>query len=145
MIEIKFIKTIDTFPIRQSVLRPGKPLTECAFDGDNLDSTKHLGLFVNKEICGITSIYENKNSKFTEQNQSQIRGMAVLKNHQQLGYGVLLMKQAEEYAISKKADLIWFNAREIAIPFYNKLNYLIIEVPFEIGNIGTHYVMYKKL
>jgi GNAT superfamily N-acetyltransferase len=145
MIEIKFIDAKDTYPIRQSVLRTGKPLSSCVFNGDELISTKHLGLYVDKEICGISSIFENKNIKFTEQNQFQIRGMAVLKEHQLKGYGDMLMQRVEEYAISSNVNLIWFNARKIAVPFYNKLNYLINDGPFEIDDIGAHYLMHKKL
>jgi len=145
MIEIKNIPSKATYLVRQPVLRPGKPLTSCVFDGDDLESTAHFGLFYKTELAGIVSVFENKNSKFTEANQLQIRGMAVLDNCQKMGFGNLLIQKTEEYAKSKSVSLLWFNAREAAVGFYEKLGYAIIGTPFDIGDIGKHYVMYKQL
>lgn len=82
---------------------------------------------------------------FLKKKQFQIRGMAVLEEFQNHGYGKLLIEKGEDYFLSLQADLIWFNARENAVPFYEKLNYTAITQPFEIKDIGIHYIMFKKL
>ena len=145
MIEIRTITSKETYPIRQAVLRQGKPVSTCVFNGDNLDTTMHLGLYLRKEICGVISIYENKNVNFTEVKQFQIRGMAILEKYQNQGFGQELMLKAEAMISLKKAHLIWFNARESAVTFYKKLGYSVIDKPFIISDIGTHYAMYKQL
>jgi ribosomal protein S18 acetylase RimI-like enzyme len=145
MIEIRIIPSKETYPVRQAVLRKGESVSTCIFDGDDLFTTIHLGLYLRKEICGIISIYENKNVNFTHIKQFQIRGMAILEKHQNQGFGQELILKAEATISLKKAHIIWFNARESAVPFYKKLGYSIIDKPFIIGNIGTHYVMYKQL
>jgi ribosomal protein S18 acetylase RimI-like enzyme len=145
MIEIKIIPFSETYSIRNLVLRPGKPLSSCYFEQDQALSTIHLGLYYKKEISAITSIYVNKNANFTTEFQFQIRGMAVLEKHQNKGFGSALMHKVEGYTKSKKAELIWFNARESAILFYKKLGYSIVGEPFIIGKIGIHYLMYKPL
>lgn len=57
----------------------------------------------------------------------------------------MLLDEVEKNLFQKNKDVvIWFNARQSAVEFYKKLNYQIIDKPFEIGEIGTHYIMYKK-
>lgn len=145
MIKIKNIPSSETYAIRQAVLRPGQDIASCVFEGDDLPATIHFGLYYDDEIYAVISVYENKNVKFTEKLQFQIRGMAVIQNAQKKGFGRLLMLEVEKVIKTSKADILWFNAREAAVGFYVKLGYLIIDEPFIIGNIGTHYVMYKQL
>ncbi|HLP65718.1 GNAT family N-acetyltransferase [Flavobacterium sp.] len=144
MIEIKNIDYTTTFSVRHPVLRDEKPIESCFFDGDDLKTTVHFGLFCDKKLVGVISIFKNKNAIFSAQNQFQIRGMAVLKECQGKNFGKQLLDQAEQYVITQKGNLIWFNARENAVPFYQKSGYEIVSDAFEIKDIGTHFIMYKK-
>ena len=141
---IKKITTQDTFLVRNLVLRPSKPIETCFFEGDDLIDTRHFGLFMDRKIIGVISIYKNKNAIFMNPNQYQIRGMAVLKEFQERGYGKLLVEHCEEYLKHNDTKLIWFNARETAIPFYEKLGYTKNGFPFMIANVGTHFLMFKS-
>lgn len=143
MIFIHQIEAEETFCVRQPVLRPGKPIESCHFEGDNLGTTAHFGLYENDEIIGVVSIFKVTNPNFVKKEQYQIRGMAVLENHQRKGIGEQLVKKAEHYVREKKGELIWFNARENAVPFYEKLEYKTKGNPFEICEIGTHFIMLK--
>lgn len=145
MLTLKEITALETYSVRHPVLREGKPMESCHFEGDNLQSTIHLGLYINCALIGVVSLFKNKNEAFEEKTQFQIRGMAVLKHHQKRGYGEKLLHEAEEIAEKYNCNLLWFNARETAIPFYEKAGYSIHGKPFEIGDIGTHFVMYKKM
>jgi hypothetical protein len=40
-------------------------------------------------------------------------------------------------------ELLWFNARETAVPFYEKLGCTKKGASFEIPEIGLHFLMYK--
>jgi len=142
---IKDIPALETFSVRQSVLRPGKSIESCHFEGDNLESTKHFGLFSNEKLAGIASLFEHPTPFLKEKSQFQLRGMAVLPEFQKQGLGEALVKHAENDALERGGKIIWFNAREIAVAFYKKLGYEIIGEPFDIADIGKHYVMYKKL
>ena len=143
--EIKKINSIDTYPVRHEVLRKGKPIETCQFKGDDDENTVHFGLYQNERLIGIISIFKEKNDLFSETNQFQIRGMAVLEVFQGKGFGAELVKEAENHCINLNADLIWFNARENAVPFYKKLNYIIIGDSFLIPDVGIHFAMYKKI
>ena len=145
MIKIQNITSIEAFAVRHPVLRSGKPIESCQFDGDTLPSTVHFGLFVDEKLIGVVSVFQNNNGNFNCENQFQIRGMAVLPEFQKKGFGELLVKQSEEYVSNKNGTIIWFNARENAVGFYKKIGYEIIGTPFSIADIGIHYIMNKKL
>lgn len=140
---IKEIPALETFSVRHPVLRPGKNIETCHFDGDNLESTRHFGLFIGDELAGVSSLFKSNSALFQEKEQFQLRGMAVLEKFQKKGIGESLVKFAEENAKSRSGKLIWFNAREVAVSFYEKMGYQIIGEPFNIGDIGTHFVMHK--
>lgn len=142
---IKEITAQETFLVRNLVLRLGKPIETCFFDGDNSEQTKHFGYFDNTKIVGVVSVYKNKNAIFKFPNQYQIRGMAILEEFQGNGCGKLLVKHCEDYLISSEANLIWFNARETAIIFYEKLGYTKNGFPFVITDVGIHFLMFKNL
>lgn len=145
LIEIKQITAIDTYPVRQPVLREGRPIEDCAFENDELPTTFHLGLYLNNNLAGVATYLKHKNATFKTENQYQLRGMAILKEHQGKGLGELLIKEGEKVLKQKNTDLIWFNARENALNFYKRNGYNIIGGAFEVPLVGTHFVMYKSL
>ncbi|TRW26551.1 GNAT family N-acetyltransferase [Flavobacterium zepuense] len=142
---IKQITSQQTFVVRQPVLRPGKALDTCIFDGDDLPATIHFGVFEEEGLLGVISVFKASHDFFTEADQYQIRGMAVLENQQKKGLGDLLVQAAEQYISQQNGKKIWFNAREIAVGFYKKMGYAVTGEPFTIGDIGIHYVMHKTL
>lgn len=142
---IRKISAQDTFTVRLPVLRKGKSIESCRFDGDDLPTTQHFGLYENHKLEGVISLFEQSNPLFEEQHQAQIRGMAVLENNQGKGYGRLLVEHAEKTLKLENIDFIWFNAREKAVGFYQKMQYEIIGNSFDIPGVGIHYVMWKKL
>lgn len=145
MIEINEIGAFKTFEVRHPVLRSGKPIESCHFDGDDFSSTKHFGLFENEILAGVISLFKQGNAAFANDNQFQIRGMAVLENYRKRGFGEELVRHVEIYVNRQNGKLIWFNAREVAVKFYRNLGYEIIGNAFDIPDVGTHYMMYKIL
>jgi len=142
---IQKITAKQTYTVRHLVLRQGKPIESCCFEGDDLEATTHFGMIVDKNIVGIVSIFQNKSDIFVAENQYQIRGMAVLNDFQQKGFGRELVLYCENYILTINGNLIWFNARENAVEFYQKLGYTTHGNSFIIDGIGSHYVMYKML
>jgi len=142
---IKEISVLDAFLVRHPVLREGKPVESCRFEGDDLSTTKHFGLFLDGNLVGVASVFERKSDKFNEEVQYQIRGMAVLESEQGKGFGEKLLLFAEKYIREQKGDLIWFNARSVAIRFYERAGYAVLGDAFEIPDVGTHFLMYKTL
>ncbi len=149
-LSIKKIPSEETIPVRHAVLRQGKPVSSCIFDGDNDPKTIHFGYFKEKTLVGVLSLYQNSTENIhllNPEKHFQIRGMAVLTEFQKQGIGELLVIFAENHILSDQREktLVWFNARENAVGFYEKLAYQKTGVPFEIPDVGPHYIMYKIL
>jgi len=145
MYHIKQILAKETYVVRQPVLRECRPIEDCVFDGNNDENTFHLGLYFKSELIGVASYLNNKSKLFSEDNQYQLRGMAILKEFQQKGLGKLLLIEGEKLLINKKAERLWFNAREIAVSFYKNNHFQTHGEAFNIPQVGLHYVMSKKL
>lgn len=142
-LEIKEISAGEALPIRQAVLRKGKPLTACVFEGDEQADTFHLGAFEERELLGIVTLMANKNAKFSPEDQYQLRGMAVMPNARKKGLARLLLEKSEELLLGKNIKLLWCNARKKAVGFYAKQGFETRGESFEIPQIGTHFLMYK--
>lgn len=142
-IQIKEIDAQTTYAVRHPVLRNGRPLADCVFEGDDLLSSIHLGAYHQGTLIGVLSAYRKKHKKFPLANGYQIRGVAVLPSYQNKGIGKKLMAEIESLLCTKKEVLLWLNARESAMAFYKKINYVPLGKPFSIPLIGTHYCFYK--
>jgi GNAT superfamily N-acetyltransferase len=142
-ITINKIKYIDTFPVRSAVLRQGKPIETCFFLGDDAVGTTHFGLFIEANLIGVASVFKTSNKNFDNKNQFQLRGMAILEEYQSTGFGKLLIEEIFNFIESTQVELLWFNARESAVPFYEKLGCTKKGASFGIPEIGLHFLMYK--
>lgn len=133
---IKIILTEQTYPIRRAVLRKEFPDEPHQFNGDLDPHTFHLGYFEKDDIKGVVTIMKNGSV-------AQLRGMAVCEDCQGKGIGKMLIEEAEEILQKDKISKIWMNAREKAVPFYEKCGYKIEGEIFIIKPIGFHYLMAK--
>ncbi len=142
-IKVKKITYLDTFPVRSAVLRQGKPIETCFFLGDDDKKTTHFGLFKGNHLIGVASVFEVQNENFKQLKQFQLRGMAVLKEYQGLGFGNLILEEVCKFVNEENAEVLWFNARENAVKFYKNFGFLVLGDSFDISEIGTHFVMFK--
>ena len=142
-IKVKKITYSDTFPVRSAVLRQGKPIETCFFLGDDDKDTTHFGLFNDEKLIGVASVFKVSNEKFDKKQQFQLRGMAVLNEYQGLGFGNVLLDEVCKFVTTKNADVLWFNARENAVKFYQNFGFSVLGDSFEIPEIGLHSLMFK--
>ena len=143
-LKIMKIKSIETYSVRHPVLRKGRPIEDCRFDNDDNPNTFHLGLYIQNELLGVVTYLKN-DLEGLKGNQYQLRGMAVLKDYQKRGFGNLLIEKGEKIIKQENGNIVWCNAREIAVNFYKKNGFKIIGKPFVIPKIGLHYVMHKSI
>ncbi len=141
---VKFIKAADTYPLRLKVLRPGGVEEDCHFANDRLEGAFHHGVHVGDERISVASFYPEKQHTLNGWKQYRLRGMATEPEHQGKGAGKRLMTFAIEHIKAQRADMIWCNARVIAIPFYEKMGFEIKGDQFEIPGIGPHFLMTLK-
>ena len=145
MIEIRSIKAGQTHQIRKQELRKNVSLSH-EMAGDEEPDTLHLGIFFAGELVGIVSLMRASIPFFKEDSpQYQIRGMATSGMHQGKGFGKRLLKEAENRLKAMGVEMVWCNARVVALDFYLKMGYVIHGTIFELPEIGPHYKMCKRL
>ncbi|WP_438969234.1 GNAT family N-acetyltransferase [Nonlabens sp.] len=151
MIEIQSITARETLPVRHKILRKGRSLKDCHFAGDELGTTFHLGAFEKEKVVGVATFLMNKDTQLESIEDIklhycyQLRGMAVLETAQGKGVGKKLITRAEKLLKERFIKALWFNARILAVPFYEKMGYQIASDIFEIPSVGDHYKMIKLL
>lgn len=143
MIQIKEIETSDTYKIRKKILRNGILLTE-KIEGDFDDMTLHMGAFVNGKLVSVATYLQNNSSRFSGL-QYRLAGMATLNMHQKKGIGKTIILESLKILADRKVEVLWCNARIVALDFYKKTGFEIVGKEFEIPLIGGHYIMYKNV
>lgn len=144
MIEVREIETKLTYPLRIEILRNGIA-KNYHFVGDDKTTTIHLGAFKKKILIGILTLIQKKHPKMDSTLSYQLRGMAVSKKYQKQGIGSILIQESSQQLAQRHCNLVWCNAREIAVGFYENLNFRILGNSFQIPGIGTHFTMFKQI
>ncbi len=143
--DIKAISTTDTLPLRQKVLKPFLRLEDCINPGDDLVTTYHFGLFHGEKLVSVATFLLESHPDFSAGFPYRLRGMATDGLYRGQGFGQKLLRYGVEHLRQKRCDLLWFNARIGAFPFYSKLGFYFHGPLFEMKDIGPHKVMYKPL
>jgi predicted GNAT family N-acyltransferase len=107
----------DTHALRCVVLRVGMPSTDVVFDGDDDDTTFHLGVVDSgDEVVAVSSWYAR--SFHGRADGVQLRGMAVRGDVQGSGLGSSLLTEGLDRVTRLGGDLVWARARDTAVGFY---------------------------
>ncbi len=77
------------------------------------------------------------------EDEAQIRSMAVEPEWQKKGIGTIIMNELEKIARNKGAKYIVLNARDTAIPFYEKHGYRLVEKTITLFGTIPHHIMRK--
>jgi GNAT superfamily N-acetyltransferase len=142
---VRPITTAATWPLRQSELRPGRPLAAAQFTGDDLPSTKHFGAFRSGELVGIASLFLAEMPEHPGVSALQLRGMATTPTVRGAGFGRALVAACVAFASASGKSLIWCNARTSAVEFYRKLGWEILGTEFEVPDVGPHFHMWRRI
>ena len=138
------ITSAEAWPLRQSELRPGRPLAAAKFTGDDLPSTKHFGAFQGNDLVGIASLFLAEMPEHPGINAWQLRGMATAPAVRGAGFGRALVAACVAFATESGKPLIWCNARTSAVEFYRKLGWEILGAEFEVPDVGPHFHMWRR-
>lgn len=144
-INIIRISATDTYPVRHAELRKGRPFNSCAFEGDQLESSVHIGAYAQDKLVGVASYMAVPFSGAPDVAAMQLRGMAVLSSYHRQGIGAKMLAFGEQMLLKQEVLILWMNARINALDFYNKLGYSISGDVFNIPEVGAHYKMFKRL
>ena len=127
------------FIFRWELLRKPLGMSKESLEDDLEDSSYHL-MGVDDE----NNVIASGRVHFNDNNQAQIRYMAVKDNYKRKGIGSEIVTKLEDYASSKGAKKMVLNARENALSFYLSLGYLE-KGPYKSDTGIPHSKMEKDL
>lgn len=127
------------YDLRYRILREplGKERGSERNEGD-ADAT-HLALWKDQKIIGVARL------DLVENHLCQARFVAIENNLQGKGYGQQIMTALEEEAIKQGYQKIMLHAREIALPFYQRLGYILVGPSYKLFDQIQHFEMFKPL
>ena len=143
--DIKKVAAKEIRPLRNLVLRPNLPIETTFYDLDDNKGTFHLASIMDNTIISIGTFYPENNVQLQTKNGYRLRGMATHPNYRRKSAATKLMEKSFVLLKEKKCDILWCNARLIAVEFYKSLGFKIIGEIFDIPSIGPHYKMYKPI
>ena len=147
----------DAHPVRRLVLRGGDPESNVALPEDVRPGAFHLGARRDGgTLIGVASFSPTPPALVPAPVLAahgvpaapwQLRGMAVVPACQESGTGRALLEAAFARLRAAGADLVWANARDVALPFYERLGMSAVGGGFMAGPRGDipHHVVFSAL
>lgn len=142
-------------PLRSEVLRPGVPPEQLVYPGDDHPDALHVGAYEGDTLVGIATVYPEpppeahrdsiEAAAYAPGASYRLRGMATRPTLQGQGVGRAVLERCFRHVREEGADVLWCNARLIALPFYQALGLEIVGEEFDIPGIGSHYVMWRRI
>jgi GNAT superfamily N-acetyltransferase len=128
----------ETFPLRQAVLRPGRPATASVYAED--PSAVHVGAWEGDKLVGCATFFPDPWAGGPDDPPEpaawRLRGMAVDPSRQRGGVGRRVLAAGVEAAHAAGAPLLWANARTTALPFYESQGWQVAGPEFITADTG---------
>ena len=143
--EIQQVNAEKIRPLRHLELRKGEKFSTTSYAKDYDQETFHMAVFQQGKVITCATFYPEFSENVFSENPYRLRGMATHNHHKRKGYASALMHVSFNELTMRDCDMIWCNARLIAVDFYKSIGFKIYGDLFDIKGIGPHYYMYKKL
>ena len=139
---IRPISADETLPLRRDVLYPDWSLSAVKMDHDK--DGLHFGVFDQGQLVTVVSLFLGRDS-------TQFRKLATTPAAQGRGFGKAILAHLAGICKKEKIKLLWCNARDTAVSFYDRLGYtpkgdyfikdgisfLRMELPLDLMNMTT--------
>ena len=146
MDEVKIISAEETYPLRLSVLWPHfDRLDQCGMPVDDVEETFQVGAFKEDELVSIGTFLVEKNEKWNAEKQYRLRAMASSPKVRGQNFGKKVIDFAIQELKKRGVEILWCDARKVALGFYEKMGFTIIGDYYNVPIIGPHKLMYYRL
>ncbi len=122
---VESITADDTHTVRLAVLRHDTPTKEVSFPEDGAPGAVHLGVRVDGALVA-TSTWVPRPAPDGTEPAVQLRGMATMPHLQGSGIGSALIAAGRAHARSIGARVVWANARDRALAFYEREGFEVV-------------------
>jgi len=146
-VTVERVEAVVTYPLRQRVLRPGRPLgaARFAFD-DDPDTASFAARAADGEVVGTAVVYPEGCPWLPDRPHAwRLRGMATTPQRRGQGIGAQVLRVALDHVAAAGGDLVWCNARLPAQRFYERAGFRPHGVPWDDPDIGPHIAMWLDL
>jgi predicted GNAT family N-acyltransferase len=122
------------------------PRETAVFPGDEAETSRHFGAFVDGKLVGVATIHFVPLLDRPDFDPAyQLRGMATTEEMRGRGAGRALVEACVVAAREADASWVWCNARTPAVGFYAKYGFKPISGVFDIPTAGPHVRMLREL
>lgn len=142
--EVREIPAKYTHFLRFKVLWPHRNPDDCSLPVDDLETTHHFATFHEHQVISIATLIEEQNPKFPFERQYRLRAMATDPDFGGRGAGASLVQHVLEFLKLAGVQLLWCDARLIAVDFYLKQGFEVINDIYQIPIIGPHKLMFYQ-
>jgi GNAT superfamily N-acetyltransferase len=143
--EVVTISAEQTHPVRLAVLRSDTPTKEVRFAEDESPGAVHLGVRVDGELVA-TSTWVPRDAPDGTGPAVQLRGMATVGWLQGRGAGAALIAAGCAHARAIGATVVWANARDRALAFYEREGFVVVGDGFVDATTRLpHHVVVRRL
>jgi predicted GNAT family N-acyltransferase len=142
----RFIEATETHSLRYRVLWPHLPSVDvCVIEIDNRDDAFHVGVFSGDVLISVGSFFQLVSPRLQYSKQYRLRAMATDPNYRRMHAGECLIDFACIELRKRRVDVLWCDARLMAVPFYESIGFYKFEDVYEVPLIGPHHFMWKEL
>ena len=131
-----------THDLRRRVLRDGRPEADVDFPGDRVPGAIHLGVLDDDgALVGVASLSPEPTPHRPGRRAVRLRGMAVDPGHRGTGAGSALLAAVVERARLAGYAVLWANARDSALAFYERRGWTVVGEGFVHVDLPHHVAL----
>ena len=140
-VAIEQVTAADTHVVRREVLRSHAPSLGVETPADDHPSALHLAARVGSEIIGVVSAAPSEGPVDGGPGSWRLSGMAVRGPWQAHGVGSALIERLVREVMARRGRLVWAQARDTALAFYERHGFQVIGEAFEHSYLPHHVVV----
>jgi GNAT superfamily N-acetyltransferase len=140
---IEQIEGRETHDLRRRVLRDGRPDAEVVWAEDDWPGAFHLAVrpAPGEVPVAVATLFPDPTPLRPGREAWHLRGMAVEPGLQGQGHGRELIAAARHALVERGAEVLWANARDSALGFYQRLGFSVSGDGFLLRDQPHHVVV----
>jgi GNAT superfamily N-acetyltransferase len=153
---VELVGAADVRPLRHEVLRPGRPLQESVFDGDDEPFATHVAVRARRPAgeatdpgaatLAVGSVVPSPPPWEPARSDGwRIRGMATRPSARGGGLGRIVLDTLLSHVARHGGGVVWCNARTGARGLYEDAGFVARGDAFDLPGIGLHLQMWRTV
>ncbi len=151
-IEVRQVRAAETHTLRGQIMRPGEPRDKLIYPGDDASDTLHVGAYVQGKQVGIASVYHEAPPTLEKLPPGtrpgglwRLRSIAVVPDMRRQRVATKLLEACLRHAGAHGGTILWCNATEDALKFYQRNGFGWLPTPYDVPGHGTRYFCWRRI